>query len=329
VLYRPLYRGEEVWNRSRKRNTWGQVEQKDRPESEWLRRPAPELRVVDDALWEAAHARLAESRALYLRDTKGKVWGHPARGTESKYLLVGLARCGVCRSGLSVRTRGGKPRYYYYVCTGYHMRGRHVCSNRYELPMEDTNAAVLTAVGKQVLSPEMLAAAIDRATERLTVPRTDDDEAERLRREQRTLDAELSRLTGALAEGGSLRSVLTAIREREAKRERLAARLDALTIIAARPKVDRRAVREELKRRIEDWRAPLTQHVAQARQLLRKVLADRLTVTPEAGDEGYAAITGDGTFTKILAGIVFPKGMASPAGFDTCGLRRTRMIRAA
>jgi hypothetical protein len=100
---------------------------------------------------------------LCLRDTKGKVWGHPARGTESKYLLVGLARCGVCGSGLSVRTRGSKPRYYYYVCTAYHMRGRHVCSNRYELPMEDTDAAVLTAFGEQVLSPEMLEAAIDRA----------------------------------------------------------------------------------------------------------------------------------------------------------------------
>ena len=73
MLYRQLYRGEQVWNRSRKRNTWGEVDQKDRPESEWLRRPAPELRVVNDALWKAAHARLAESRALYLRDTKGQV----------------------------------------------------------------------------------------------------------------------------------------------------------------------------------------------------------------------------------------------------------------
>jgi hypothetical protein len=46
------------------------------------------------------------------------------------------------------------------------------------------------------------------------------------------------------------------------------------------------------------------------------VLADRLTVTPEPGEDRYAAITGDGTFTKTLAGIVFPKGVASPEGFD-------------
>jgi predicted methyltransferase len=58
-------------------------------------------------------------------------------------------------------------------------------------------------------------------------------------------------------------------------------------------------------------------------------LGDRLTVTPEPGEDRYAAITGDGTFTKILAEIVFPKGAASPAGFDTCGMRKTRIIRAA
>ena len=73
-------------------------------------------------------------------------------------------------------------------------------------------------------------------------------------------------------------------------------------------------MRADLQRRIEDWRAPLTKHVAQAPQILRKVLADRLTVTPEEGSDRYSAITGDGTLTKILTGIVFPKGLASPSG---------------
>ncbi len=79
---------------------------------------------------------------------------------------------------------------------------------------------------------------------------------------------------------------------------------------------DRGTLRADLRRRAEDWRAPLTRHVAQVRQLLRKVLADRLTVTPEAGADRYSAISGEGTFTKILAGIVFPKGMASPTGVE-------------
>jgi hypothetical protein len=48
-------------------------------------------------------------------------------------------------------------------------------------------AAVLTAVAEQVLSPEMLETAIDRATDRLTTGRSDEDEAEPLSGEQRSI----------------------------------------------------------------------------------------------------------------------------------------------
>src|SRR4029450_13170456 len=36
VLNRPLYRGEIVWNQTKKRNSWGQKQQAERPESDWL-----------------------------------------------------------------------------------------------------------------------------------------------------------------------------------------------------------------------------------------------------------------------------------------------------
>ena len=74
------------------RSQWGKKQQPARPETDWLRKSVPELRIVSEDAWQAAHARLSESRALYLRHNNGQVWGHPARGTESKYLLVGLAR---------------------------------------------------------------------------------------------------------------------------------------------------------------------------------------------------------------------------------------------
>jgi hypothetical protein len=41
----------------------------DRPETEWVRVPAPELRIVDGDRWHAAHARLAATRETYLRAT--------------------------------------------------------------------------------------------------------------------------------------------------------------------------------------------------------------------------------------------------------------------
>ena len=53
ILYRPDYRGEFVWGKSQKRDTWGQVRYQRRPEAEWIRVGAPELRIIDDELWEA------------------------------------------------------------------------------------------------------------------------------------------------------------------------------------------------------------------------------------------------------------------------------------
>ena len=52
ILHSPLYRGEVVWNKTRKRNAWGQVQASPRPESEWLRTSLPHLRIVSDELWE-------------------------------------------------------------------------------------------------------------------------------------------------------------------------------------------------------------------------------------------------------------------------------------
>jgi site-specific DNA recombinase len=65
ILFRDVYRGLITWNRTRKRNRWGQHQQAARPAREWLELPAPTLRIVSDAEWQAAHQRLTLARAQY------------------------------------------------------------------------------------------------------------------------------------------------------------------------------------------------------------------------------------------------------------------------
>ena len=59
VLFRPLYRGEIVWAHTAKRDKWGQTKQSARPVSEWIRKPAPELRIVSEDEWQR---RIRDSR---------------------------------------------------------------------------------------------------------------------------------------------------------------------------------------------------------------------------------------------------------------------------
>src|SRR5262249_44813418 len=87
-LHRDLYRGVVTWNKTRKRNQWGQHQQRPRPAAEWLERPAPELQIVSPELWTAVHNRLTAARAIYFKATAGEAFGRPALGHPSKYLLT-------------------------------------------------------------------------------------------------------------------------------------------------------------------------------------------------------------------------------------------------
>jgi len=50
ALFRPRYRGELVWNTTKKRDQWGQRRGARRQESDWILIPAPQLRIVSDDL---------------------------------------------------------------------------------------------------------------------------------------------------------------------------------------------------------------------------------------------------------------------------------------
>jgi Recombinase len=65
VLHNELYRGTLVWSRTRKRDVWGQRRPSRRDESEVVRVDIPELRIVDETVWQRAHERLDAGRALY------------------------------------------------------------------------------------------------------------------------------------------------------------------------------------------------------------------------------------------------------------------------
>lgn len=65
VLRRPLYRGEIVYGKVRKRNPGGQVRPRRQPESEWLRMPLrPDLRIVPADLAESVESRFAKEDDL-------------------------------------------------------------------------------------------------------------------------------------------------------------------------------------------------------------------------------------------------------------------------
>jgi hypothetical protein len=90
------------------------------------------------------------------------------------------------------------------------------------------------------------------------------------------------------------------------------AALDALPTLDAD---DRARIRGELCELLEDWRGLLTQHVAQARQILRRLLTRRVRFVPETrdGTPGYR-LEAEGTLRPLLG--AFVPQVVSPTGTD-------------
>jgi len=319
ALYRELYRGVIVWNRTKKRDEWGCKKQTPRDPSEWVREPDATLRIVSDEAWQAVHDRLASARQAYLRGTQGQVWGRPPNGVESKYLLTGMATCGGCGATLHVRSRShGRRRAFFYGCTAHHHRGSSVCRNNVELPMVETDEALLMTFEAQLLHPEVVQQAIREAVAQLAAAAaTPPARAEAVREELSSVTAKLARLTQAVVLGGDLPTLVAEMKALERRRASLEAEVQNLEEVGGLSATDLETLEPELLVRLADWRALFRRHVLEARQMLGKVLSGRVVFTPRAtGVEWEVEYTAECSLGKLLNGILGPKAVVAPTGFE-------------
>ena len=127
VLHRSLCRGEIVWNRTKKRDAWGQKRRHARPEADWLSIPVEALRIVPEALWRAVHARMTERRSNYDRWKCGEGGVPDGRGVRTRYFLTGFGRCAVCGGSMQAVSRASSAgRNFRYVCATYWNSGASV-----------------------------------------------------------------------------------------------------------------------------------------------------------------------------------------------------------
>ncbi len=129
-LQNEKYIGTWVWNKTRflKDPDSGRRGPVPRPREEWVRQERPDLRIIDDALWDAVQTRLRFVRAAY-----GCGPGHQVRGSApiaySPHLRSGILRCGVCGARMIAQRFTRKKRdkaysYSSYTCGFAASKGR-------------------------------------------------------------------------------------------------------------------------------------------------------------------------------------------------------------
>jgi DNA invertase Pin-like site-specific DNA recombinase len=310
VLFRDLYRGLSVWNRTCKRDRFGKVQPTKRPTAQWITAPAP--RIVSEELWTAAHARREAARQLYLGATGGQRFGRPADArTSSKYLLTHLALCGICGGPLEVESRShGKTRALFYGCAAHRRRG--TCDMRRVLPMADANSIVIESLLDEILDPPLVETCIADAIQVLTAPETD-DEINRVAQELARLDREQEKILAAIATGRQVSGIVEALQRLDQRRAQLQAahRPDRASGAARRP--DPARLRNDLIDLSQEWRRVLVEDPTHARPIVSTLLEGRVTFTPLPGAKRWQ-MTGVATLRGLLTSD-FVQGLASPTGF--------------
>src|SRR5581483_6495028 len=157
ILNNELYVGCLVWNRQRfiKDPSTGRRVSRRNPESEWIRTEVPELRIVDDELWQAAKARQAELAHIFAATAQGVREARAKRINTARrhvFLLSGLLVCGCCRGKYGIISKER------YGCLNHHRRAS--CSNSRTIQRPIIEERVLAGLTERLVSAEAVAEAV-------------------------------------------------------------------------------------------------------------------------------------------------------------------------
>jgi hypothetical protein len=302
ILHRRLYLGEVVYGQTRWERRGGTKRKVRVPESEWIKTTDPSLRLVSDDLWQAAHARLSASRAVYLTRNDGRPGRKPEAGLESKYLLSGFLRCQTCGGNMVITTRTGErgqPQVA-YVCATHRSRPAS-CPVRNGLLADDIHARVVDALAKEIFTPERLQEAIARIGRQRAKTDTIDAQRRELAAERARLDTELQRLVAAVTAGAgeTVTTLVDAMRARERARATVDVRLremDARAADAAQFDLDGHET--DLRAVLQDWHAMLAQDASLGRRALRDLLLKPILIKRE--DDGTWTFRLLGSFAGVI-----------------------------
>jgi site-specific DNA recombinase len=115
------------------------------PEKAWIVHSVPDLRIVNDALWQQVKQLQVESRGVVGLESPSL---RPEKARRPVYLLSGLLKCGSCGGGFSKVSRE------HYGCSTARDRGS--CSNNLTIRRDVVEASVLSGLKTHLMHPDLV-----------------------------------------------------------------------------------------------------------------------------------------------------------------------------
>jgi site-specific DNA recombinase len=193
ILNNELYVGRLVWNRQKfvKDPATGRRRSRRNSPERLVIEEVPDLRIVDDELWDAV-----KRRQTSIRESEGVSKARTSRFWErrAQHLLSGLVHCGACGSRMAAVGRD------YLACSA--ARGQGTCSNRKGVRRAPLEELILDGLRQRLMAPEMVEEFVTAFHEEVNCRRRHETAARAGKeRELAEVTRKLDKLIEALIEG--------------------------------------------------------------------------------------------------------------------------------
>ncbi len=249
MLKNETYRGKLIHNRRaffRKPN--GGKTRRDNPRSEWIINDIPELRIIDEELWQAVADRFAEpSRSQASTNHR-----------ELRYPFSGMIRCATCNANfIAIRATRKGHSYVKYACGYNHRRGSSVCANQSRVDQNKLMDAVVGAIEEHILKEPNIKIIVD-AVEKLVAEYRGNhsDERKRLQAERDQLDKEIENLSRAMSIAKDVPELAKQLQDKAKRRSIVADALDGLNNVIRRDLLD--GLEEKVRAKVQNIRDVLS-----------------------------------------------------------------------
>ena len=181
----------------------------------------PELRIIDDALWQAVKDRQNELAVKYASTIEAVRAAHANRLNRThrpRSLLSGLLECGSCGGSYALR---GQDRY---GCSNHVMNGS--CENSRTIRRPVLEERLLAGLKDRLMAPEVAAEAMRayaEETNRLNRKRRASAASDR--KELAAIEKTIKEIVTIIENGGYTRALIDRLRELEARQDELTDRL--------------------------------------------------------------------------------------------------------
>ncbi len=288
ILNNELYIGRQVWNRLTyvKDPETGKRISRLNLEADWVITDVPELRIIDQELWEAVRSRQG---AMKTKNTDTPVWDR----RRPKTLFSGLLVCGGCGGGFA------KVSQTQFGCSTARNKGKAVCSNMATIGQAELETLILDALQNNLMDQEALTVFCEEyAKERNRLQAEATQNRGSMEKELSTTKRDHAKLIDAILAGVPAEQVKDRMIALDARRIELEAQLShepAPSPLRIHPKMAA-SYRARVGLLISQLQQP--EGMLEAKEALRGLI-DRIVLTPDAVT-GRLSLDLEGALARLL-----------------------------